>query len=408
VLARPDALRLAGGLMVVLAFVPALPAPLFAALGAAAFAGGALAVRRRERAAADAQRAAERRRRDAIRRPESAFALVGVDALAIDFGPELYPLLAPPNADALLDRIGDVRRALAAEIGIVLPGVRLRDDPLRTPDGYAIRVRDRVVAEATLQLERVIAVAPEAVLAALGGEPTREPVYGLEARWIPPAERERAQHAGALCFDPISIVGSHLSEVARAHAAELFGRQELQTLIEHLRASVPSVVREVGGELLPLASAHRALLQLLRERVWPRDPVAVFEAMLDAAPHGTAPRELAEAMRRAIVPEQLRREGVSELRPLILAPELDAALACTWSPENGLAPDPHTAAHVRRAVERFVADPAAAPHTLVVSAALRPLLAEFLERVGPPVEVLAFGEIPPTVRLEPCGVVALA
>jgi flagellar biosynthesis protein FlhA len=391
-----------------LAFVPALPAPLFATLGCAAFAGAAFAGRRRARAAAEAQRTADRRRRDAIRRPESAFALVGVDALAVDFGPELYPLLAPPNADALLDRIGDVRRALAAEIGLVIPGVRLRDDPLRAADGYAIRVRDRIVAEGALRLDCLVAVGPPAVLGAVGGEPTREPVYDLEARWIPPTDRERAQSAGALCFDPISIVGSHLSEIARTHAAELFGRQELQTLVEHLRASVPSVVRDVGSEALPLANAHRALLQLLRERVWPRDPVAVFEAMLDAARPGAGPRELAEAVRRAIVPQQLRREAVSELRPLILAPELDAALVRSWSPEGGLAPDPETAAHVRRAIERFVADPAAAPHALVVSGALRPLLAEFLERLGPDVDVFAFGEIPPSVRLEPVSLLASA
>ena len=333
--------------MFALAFVPAFPGPLFGTLGIVAFGGALLAERRKRRADAHVRAVHEQRRREAVRRPETAFGLVGVDALAIDVGADLYPLLAAPNCEALLDRVADVRRALAAETGIVIPGVRLRDDPLRDPRTYALRVRDRVVAEGVVRLDRFLAVGAADVLERVGGDPTTEPVYGLNARWIALDERERAQHAGALVFDAISIVGSHLAEIARAHAAELFGRQEFQTLVEHLRASVPSVVKDVGGDTLPVALAHRALVHLLRERVWPRDPVAVFEALADAAAATRDPRELAEAVRRAVVPQQLRREGVARLRPLIFAPAFESELARMWSADGGLAPDPRTALHVR-------------------------------------------------------------
>jgi flagellar biosynthesis protein FlhA len=405
-IARPDALRTAGVLMAVLAFVPALPAPVFGALALAAFGGASVSGARRKRADDALRAAAERRRKDAVRRPESAFALVGVDALSIDVGTDLYALLAPPNADALLDRIGDVRRALAAETGIVIPGVRLRDDGLRAPDTYAIRVRDRIAGEGRLRLDRLLAVAPEPVLAQIEGEPCLEPVYGLTAKSILPEARELAQAAGALAFDAISIIGSHLSEIVRANAAELFGRQEFQTLLEHLRAQVPSIVKDVGSDALPVVTAHRAVALLLRERAWPRDPITVFEAMLDAVPHAREPRELAEAVRRIIVPQQFRRDAVSRLRPLILAPEFDAELARMWNSETGLAPDPQTARRVREGVEQFLADPAFAPHAVVVTSSLRPLLAEFFERVGPRVEVYAFGEIPSGVELEPAAVLA--
>ena len=80
---------------------------------------GDSATQARRRSAMRARRAPARRRSAGRRR---RLALVGVDALSIDVGTDLYALLAPPNADALLDRIGDVRRALAAETGIVIPG----------------------------------------------------------------------------------------------------------------------------------------------------------------------------------------------------------------------------------------------------------------------------------------------
>ncbi len=402
-LARPDVLRVAAALVFALAFVPAFPAPLFATIGIAAFGAALLAERKQKQLAAGARAAHEQRRREAVRRPENAFGLVGVDALAIDVGAELYPLLAEPNCEALLDRVGDVRRALAAELGLVIPAVRLRDDPLRDPATYALRVRDRVVAEGTVRLDRLVAVGAPEVLERVGGEATTEPVYGLAARWIGYDERERAQTAGALAFDAISIVGSHLSDTVRRHAAELFGRQEFQTLVEHLRVSVPSVMKDVGGDALPLAAAHRAFGHLLRERVWPRDPVAVFEALSDAAAATRDPRELAEAARRIVVPQQLRRDGVQTLRPLILAPAFEAELGRMWSAEGGLAPDPRTAVHVREAVTRYAAE-TPGPPALVVTAPLRPLLAEFLERTAPGVPVYAYAELPPETAIEPVAV----
>lgn len=403
-LARPDVLRVAAVLVLALAFVPSFPGPLFGSLGLVALGGAALAERRGRQADALVGAAREQRRREAVRRPETAFALVGVDALAIEFGADLYALLASPNCDALLDRVGDVRRALASEIGLVIPGVRLRDDPLRDPRTYAIRVRDREVASGVVRLDRLVAVGAPESLATLAGEPTHEPVYGLAARWIAFEHRERAEHAGALTFDAISIIGSHLAEIARTHAHELLGRQEFQTLVEHLRATHPSVVKDVGAELLPIAVAHRAFGALLRERVWPRDPVAVFEALVDAAATTRDPRELAEAARRAIVPHQLRRDGTTRLRPLILAPAFDAELARMWSADGGLAPDPHTALHVREAAARYAADPAFVPHAIVTTAPLRPLLAEFLERTAPAVAVYAYAELPPEIGLDPVAV----
>ncbi len=404
-LARPDALRVAGALVTALAFVPSFPMPLFAALGAAAFGAAFLADRRRRAADATARAAYEQRRREAVRRPETAFGLVGVDALAIDVGADLYPLLAAPNCDALLDRIGDVRRALAAETGLVIPGVRLRDDPLRDPQTYALRVRDRVVTEGRVRLDRTIAVGAPAVLDAIEGEATTEPVYGLAARWIANEDRERAQSAGALTFDAISIIGSHLAEVVRAHAAELMGRQEFGTLVEHLRTSAPAALKDVGSDTLPIAAAHRAFGHLLRERAWPRDTITVFEALVDAAATTRDPRELAESARRVIVPQQLRREGTTRLRPLIFAPAFEAELSRMWTADGGLAPDPATAIAVRERVARYAADAGYAPHAVVVTAPLRPLLAEFLERTAPQLAVYAYGELPPECALEPAGVV---
>ncbi len=403
---RPDVLRSAAVLMLLLGFVPALPGPVFFGLGAAALGAAQLAHKRNSAMTAQLLADRERSRKNSVRRPEMALALVGVDAISIDFGVELYPLLNAPSADALLDRIGDVRRALAAEIGLVIPGVRLRDDGMRDPHTYAIRVRDEIVAEGTLRLDALLAVADPAALDALVGTSTHEPVYGLPAKWIAVGARDEAMRAGALTFDAISIVGSHLSDVVRRHAASLLGRQEFHTLVEHLRATVPSLVKDLGSDLLPIATAHRAFVYLLREGAWPRDPIAVLEAMLDAAATTREPRELAEAARRAIVPQQFRREGLRTIAPLIFDPVFEAELARMWSPSGGLAPDPSTALHVRGCVENYLAKPIDVAHAIVCTAALRPMLSDFFEKTGLTIAVYAYNELPAQMELRAAGVIA--
>jgi flagellar biosynthesis protein FlhA len=405
-LARPEALRSAGGLLLVLAMVPALPRPVFVILGASAFALAQAAQRNRKRREVEVRDARDRAKRNAMRRPELALGLVGVDAIAVEIGADLAQLLMPPVCDALLDRIGEVRRALAADIGIVLPGVRLRDDLTRDPATYAIRVRDRLAGVGTLKIDRLLAVADEPVLARFDAPIEREPVYGLPAAWITSDARETAMNAGALVFDPVSVIGSHLAEVARAHAAELVGRQELQTLLEHLRSSVPALVKEIGGDALSFSALHRAFGLLLREGAWPRDPIAILEAMLEAGTHD--PRELAEAARRVIVPDLLLRRGVSQLEPIILEPALEQRLIAAWCRYGEAAPEPATAIAVRAQIAEYAARTPRDRAAVVCTAALRPVLADFLLRCGLRIGVYAYGELPGEITLAPAEVIGEA
>ncbi len=396
-LARPDVLRGAGGLLVALAFVPALPHILFLALGASAFVTAQLAHGRGRHRDAIARAQRDESTRRAMRRPELALGLIGVDAVAIEFGSELTRLLAPPLCDALLDRVGEVRRALASEIGLVLPGVRLRDNLEAEPNVYAILVRDRRVGEGRLELERLLAVANREQLARLGCTLASEPVYGLPAAWIDPASRERLTSAGALVFDPISILGSHLAEIARAHATALFGRQELQTLLEHLKLRAPALMKEIGGDALPLGTVHRAFLLLLREQVWPRDPIAVFEAMIECAARD--PSELAEAARRAVVPDLVRRRDVDSLEPMLLDPLFERTLLQAWSSAESL--DPAQTLSLRERIEAYAARVPRERAAIVCTAPLRPLLADLLQRSGLRLDVFAYGELPPSYASSP-------
>jgi flagellar biosynthesis component FlhA len=145
---------------------------------------------------------------------------------------------------------------------------------------------------------------------------------------------------------------------------------------------------------------------LLREGAWPRDPIAVLEAMLEAHTHD--PRELAESARRVIVPDLLRRRGTVALEPAIFDPEFERKLTAAWCRYGSDGLDPGTALAIRARIERYTASIARERAAVVCTAALRPVLADFLLRSGIRVSVYAYGELPNELALAPSEVIAEA
>jgi flagellar biosynthesis protein FlhA len=406
VLRRPDVLRAVAILAFIMACVPALPQVIFLFLGLLLVAASYLGFRQQSEVDKKQEEIDAQTKRSEARRPENALGLVGVDAIAIEFGADLMGMLSPENGEALLDRISEVRRVLAVETGIVIPGVRIRDEASREPLSYAIRVRDELVAVGTLRINEFLAVGKTSVLDTIPGEATRDPVFGLPAKWIPVTDRETAISRGALVFDPISIIGSHLAEVCRNHAAQLFGRQELHTLIEHLKKTVPIVVKDVGTDVMPLATLHKAFVTLLRERVWPRDPVVTIEAMLEAAATSRDPRDLAEAARKVLIPPMLRRRNIREMSVLMFDPEFEKRVTATWMSQEGMVPEPQLALYIRERVEQYMRTVPPGRATILCTSAFRRVLSDLLERFNIAIDVFAFGELPADVDVRPVAIVA--
>jgi flagellar biosynthesis component FlhA len=159
--------------------------------------------------------------------------------------------------------------------------------------------------------------------------------------------------------------------------------------------------------LLPAATVQHVFCALLAERVWPRDPVAVLEALVAAVPGRREPRELIETVRRAILPAQLRRMGLRTITPLLLDPALERALLEGWNSHGALVPNPELAIHVRGAIERYTELSRRERAFVMCATALRASLAEFVRRSGLRAAVLSYAELPAELELDPAGVVGI-
>ena len=401
--ARPGALRTVSLSMTALALVPGLPHVAFGMLGLLGLLGGGVLQsandRRREAALADERR---RQRADAGK-PEGAIALLGVEQLGIDVGEHLMPLLEEPAGSVLLQRIGILRRTLALELGLVLPGVHIRDD-IRLPQrGFAIRVRDRVVARGLVHADRALAIGTPAALSRLSGEATEDPVTALDAKWFTQQIDEQPQSDEAIVVDPVAVLTSKLGVVARDHAAALLGRQEVQWLLDHVRRSNPAAIKGVVPELAGLGLVQRVLQHLLRERVSIRDLVTILETIADEAEHTKDPTDIGEAARRRLAPAICAAvaNASGAIGAIALSAEAEASLARSIvggerGTDFGL--DPHAARSLANALaEAFRAN---ATTIAVCAPAIRLPLARFLESCEMRATVLSLAEIAPGCAAE--------
>ncbi len=301
----------------------------------------------------------------------------------------------------LLERIKGLRRQTAADLGFLVPPVHIRDNLQLRPNEYAILLKGVELVRGEVLPGHVLAINPgTADSQAVQGLPTKEPVFGLPALWVPDAEREQAQLAGYTVVDVSSVITTHLAELIKRHAHELIGRQEVQALLDELAKTHPKLVEELVPALLPLGGVVRVLAGLLRERVPIRDLRTILEAVADQAAATKDPEALIEAARQAlartITRQYLAPDGT--LPVITVDPRVEQQLA-EQAAASGLGgawmPDPVLAQKLllslKQAVERVAAQ--GQPPILLCSAPLRRPLRRLTERFLPAMPVLAISEV---------------
>ena len=404
VLSNPQPLMLAAAAVTVLAMFPGLPALPFLALGGG-LAAWARQLRRKVASveSSTAARAAEPQK-------ENVESVLKVEPLSLEVGLGLVKLVEGGAQSPLLRRISGIRKQLAAELGFVLPPVRLTDNLNLAACEYQVLLKGVEIARFEVQQGSELAIfAGTGPAPALEGTKTEEPAFGLPAYWIPAGSGDRARAAGFTVVDPVSVLGTHLAELARRHGWELFSRQETKRLLDRVSEENPKVVEDLVPKLLSLALVQRVLQNLLRERVSIRDAVSILEALGEAAQVTKNPVLLTEfvrqAIRRTVTRAHLNAAG--QLGAYLLDPSLEQALESALEHgENGsqinLAPT-----RIRELIDRIsrVTGTGDGGAVLLTSSPLRYFVRQLVEPSLRNLLVLAHAEVPPGVKVLSMGVI---
>ncbi len=344
--------------------------------------------------------------------PEALIADMHVEPLELHLSYDILDLIDPLKGGDLLDRVKALRRSMAAELGIVMPFVRTRDDVTLPAWNYRILLRGVEVGRGEAPPNQLLAIpaGDEGQLAAVGRE-TVEPVFGLKAYWIPAASREAAIATGATVVDRSSAVVTHLGEIVRTHAASLLSRQDVQMLVDGLQEEQPLLASEVGSDLLPMHLLHSVLRGLLSERVPIRDLETIIEAISAIPPERRTLPNLVAAARTALAPVLVARVAPGgTLSVLTLEPTLESAFHEALREADGelhLVLSPEQSQALQRDLLEAATRGARSEHpvALVCGQALRKPLQRTVDMFGLELPVLAYSELPAHITVVPIGVI---
>jgi len=408
---QPQAIGLSAGILFAMGLIPGLPHLPFIGLSSIIGLAGYVFLRGQRRLEEKEMEEAEKALPAPA--PEQVEALLHLDRLELEVGYGLIPLVDEEQKGDLLERIRAIRRQFVAELGIVVPPLRVRDNLQLKPGEYRILIKGNEVARGEMMLGYAMALSPGEIKRTIEGVPTQEPVFQLPALWIQEKKKDEAQFAGYTVVDISTVLATHLTEVVRSHADELLGRQDVQRLLDRLAEQHPKAVEELTPHLLSLGVVQKVLQNLLKERVSIRDFLTIVETLADYAVMTKDADVLTEYVRqklaRAIVRQYETAEGVLPLITLDQRME-DLLREKIQKGEYGttLALEPNLAQKIlgsfHQCLDRIA--PLRYQPVILCSPMIRRHLKRLLERFLPQVAVLSHSELTPQAKIQSLGVVS--
>ncbi len=224
-----------------------------------------------------------------MRKPEKVTSLLNVDLIGIELGYGIVPLVDASQGGDLLERVVMIRRQCAIELGVIVPVIRLRDNIQLGVNQYVIKIKGVEVAFGEVYMDHYLALSTGDVVEKIDGIDTIEPTFGLPAVWITQGQKEDAELLGYTTIDPPSVIATHMTEIIKRHSHELLNRQQVQVLMDNLKATQPALVDEILPKVFTLGEIQKVLYNLLRESVSIRDMSTIVETMAD---YGATVRDL--------------------------------------------------------------------------------------------------------------------
>lgn len=409
--AQAKLLYVAGGTIILLGLFTPIPNWVTLPIGISLIAGAYMMDRKKPEDEEELLEIEEEVATDGMKSPENVVNLLNVDPIEFEFGYGLIPLVDAAQGGDLLDRVIMIRRQLALELGIVIPVVRIRDNIQLQPNEYRIKIKGNEMARGELLLDHYLAMSPGDD-DSIEGIDTVEPSFGLPAKWITEQVKEDAEMSGYTVVDPPSVVSTHLTEIIRANAHELLGRQETKQLIDHLRETHPILVEELTPAPLSTGEIQKVLGKLLRENVSVRNLPIIFETLADYAKLTSDTDILTEYVRQSLA-RQITSQyvgGSSSLKVITVSGKVEKMIADSIQQTdhgNYLAMDPQDSQIVLETIASEVERVSFMEQSAIIlcSPAVRMYLRQLTERYFPQIPVLSYNELDASIEIQSVGVV---
>ena len=406
---KPKTLGITSGIMTIMGLVPGMPHLAFLSFAALT---GFIAWRKNKQAGTELEVIQEQQEQQLEMEDASSDLkelswddVMPVDAIGLEVGYRLIPMVDKAQGGQLMSRIKGVRKKLSQDLGFLIPPVHIRDNLDLAPNVYRIALMGVSVGEAEVHPEHDMAINPGQVFGEIKGIKTKDPAFGLPAVWINQDEKENAQTLGYTVVDANTVIATHLSQVLNENASQLLGHEEVQQLLDRLAVSSPKLVEELVPKMLPLSTIVKVLQNLLNESIPIRDFKTIIECLAEYAPV-TQDADILTAHVRVALGRFIVQHinGLSNELPVItLEPSLEQLLHQSMQmSEDGGGIEPGLAERIHQSLAESAQNQEmnGSPAVLLVSAQIRPMLMRFVKHTIPNMHVLAYNEVPDNMQIK--------
>lgn len=417
---QPIVMVISGSALLSLCLVPGMPLPQIILVGGSLIFAG-LAIRKRKRmqpapAGGPESGTAEAAQDEAgyYRNIDNIYELLQIDAIEMEFGYSLIPLVDENSGSSFMERLVNFRRQFAMDMGMVIPPVRLRDNGMLSPNQYVISIKGEEVSRGEILVDYYLALDPGNLSGTIDGIDTIEPAYGIPSKWITTDKKEMAEIYGYTVIDPLSVVVTHLSETVKHHAHELLTRQDVNQLLETVKKSDNTLVDDVIPNVVSYSNLQKVLCNLLKEGIPIRDMETILGTLSDYAPTVHETEVLTEYVRQALKRTITRKwSDGGQIRVITLDSEVERIIVNSISKNDQgtyLSLDPQT---TQKIITRLmdcitrVKDAIDVP-IILTSPIVRIYFSKMLEQFYPNAVVLSFNELNSNVQIQAVANVTLA
>jgi len=332
------------------------------------------------------------------------------ELLELDIGFALVPLVDESQGGDLLDRIKNLRRRSANELGIVVPPVRIRDNSRLSPNQYSIQIRGIEVGQGELQVDQYLVMNPSGSPDGVPGMDVRDPAFGQPARWISRGDRREAEDMGYSVVDCPSVLATHMGEILKLYAPELITMQEVQRFLDKVQTESPAVISEVNKAGARLNDIQKVLQNLLREQVCISNMERILELVAEHYQENMRHETLTEFVRQGLAMQISNDFSVGGvLKAVEIDAELDAIIndGIDYDIDGNFAGsiDPSVISGIiNSATETIggISDPDYRS-VIICTAPIRSFLHEIFEKSLPTLRVISYNEVSRNVRVEILG-----
>ena len=411
-----------GGVCIALMLVPGFPKPILAILGIVLIFGGYAISRSRKREEAALAEAEEQKRIEEIKAAnaqgdsnyyrdiDNVFKLLSVEQIEMEFGYSLLHLVDEKSGGNFIDRVVLFRKQFAVEMGMVIPSVRMRNNPEINPNQYIIKIKGEEVARGEILVDHLLALDNGEVTKPVEGIDTIEPAFGIPAKWISEDKKVMADIAGYTLIDPVSVMITHLSEVIKAHCSEILSRQDVRTMVENVKKTDSTIVEDLVPNVISYGYLQKVLCMLLYEGVPIRDMETILECLGDHAATLKDIEVTVEYVRQALKRTITRRfaDGGS-LRVITLDPKVEDIILQGVKKSNSggsvLSIDPETVNAIVASTNQEIDKVKDVLPSIIIlmSPFTRVYFKKLLDQFLPGVTVLSYSEIDNNTQIQAVG-----